>query len=333
MYNLIHGVNFRMDQHTSEPILPGACWFKIPVFDTRGTVEWKGCYTTPNTALAGIKSYSDTKKLSQEKHNELCDIFQASLILLESKIPENLKGTHFTVKAAPAHHSLKAFGGNDTFEQYRAKYDEHFIMDKIYAQKITSTVENTSGAVGDMKKWNLTVIPTVGAANEEFLQKLECNQTDVPRNIANVIEALVAFYDAIQGKNDGSTNSIVVYRNPDKKNVFGIGAPQDFETLVVNKLGHKLLGNQNVYGEVVLFSKRPLSLSKKRASPNSKKEKGKQESNEAADKVADLDENLQNDKNALEAGAKKRREQIISQKQSKDKETAMPPPTKKQKMN
>ena len=283
MYNVIHRKTFRMDQYSTELMVNGDNIFKIPVPRVGGGFKWKGCYCTPCTALTALKAYSDEMKLSEGKHNELVDRFQATLFRTDKgKITENL---HITPAAAPVYTKLKSYGGTLTVEEYRKLYDQNHIMGDIFVQKIPE--ESTDVKDLDLEEdtladpnrslgvdWHHTIIPVVSKCTKDYLEGLVGTKDKVPRNLSNAISYLQCYGSLDSG--DHPRDNFVVYVHPEKKNCFAVGTVNGLVNQKYNKLGSKLLSSKDqkaaVFGDVVMVTKnKPVVLSKRKQTKKEKK--------------------------------------------------------------
>jgi hypothetical protein len=276
MFNVVQKTSFRLDQHTAELIHEKQHIYKIPVFTPNGKIMWKGCFSSPCTALAAVKDYSDSKKLPEEKHNELCNIFQTSLYRCDQEESSTTKDQHFTVVAAPPSSMLNVFGGPLTLLEFQKRYDEGGMMTKVYKQKLPDSEDGESGlesndqVKGQPSDWNATVIPYDGKVNEEFVKALPSLKVETTRNLWNVINYVHEL--CVEFEVGSNSQSFVVTVHPEKKNVFAISDPLQWNDGAYNNLGSKLLGKQTIFGDAVVISKNPLVFSRKKSKPVKKEQ-------------------------------------------------------------
>lgn len=252
----------RVCQWSGQLIKEGDNVFKIPEINLQGVVEWRGCYATPNCALAAIKNFSDSKSLAIERHAELVSLFQNSLHRLGG--PD-----HVEVKSAPPPTNMKVFGGNMTQEEYRASYDPSGEMGKWFEQILPQkSAADTDDEHAPKSTWKHTLVTSKTKCNDAELLTMPQYPFTNPRNMEAVINFLSGLRVLVYP--DEPINApFAVYTNL-KKGLVLVGAttaatwaedPQQ----ACNVAAHKLLGSGNmpmVYGDVIALHKKPLRFGK-----------------------------------------------------------------------
>lgn len=270
MYNVVNGQNLRLDQHSAQVILENEPIFKIPSFGLDGHISWKGCYGTPSTALAALKTFSDKKQLAEEKHKELVDIFSGSIFRTDKDKPET-KDLHPTITAAPPSTMLKIFGGPLSYEDFTKRFDEAGIMTKIFAQKLPENEkqEPMDGEASDAKglatDWYSYVVPHDGKCNNDFVAQLPNIRVQVPRNMTNVLRWLQEVYRATF-PGSVNTDTFCVLLHHERKNVVAVGDAFEWHEGHFNNLASNMLTRQQVFGDVTFISKSAPVYSKKKKS-------------------------------------------------------------------
>jgi hypothetical protein len=300
MYNVVQGKNLRLDQHSAEVIDDDAHNpFRIPVFDVGGNISWKGCFVDPCTALAALKTHCDKKHLREEKQKELVDIFSSSIFRKDQQDPAT-KDLHLTVTAAPSPTLLKLFGGALSYEEYRKRYDELGLMDKVFSQKVPEHEGNSKEVTGTTERegshpptcWNFCLVPHNGKLNNDYVASLPQQSTVVPRNLYSCISWMQDMWAAINNNSNpatkeetpsttatttktkgscASSDSFAIIIHGDKKNVFALGDPVTWNDGPFNNLASNMLGRKQVFGDALYISKNPIAYPKKRKNSKSKK--------------------------------------------------------------
>jgi hypothetical protein len=265
MWNVVHKKKFRVCQWSGQLIGEEENTFRIPEINAQGKVEWKGCFSTPNCALAAMKKLSDERALPVEKHSELVSIFQNSINKVGG--PD-----HVDIKAAPSPASITQFGGTQTTEQYRESYDPGKNMGKWFLQTIPAqTSDNTDDEVPNSKsQWKHTVIGKKTKCNDAELVALPPMPMQNPRNMLAVVNYLKSLRMLVY-PDEPAMAPFVVYTHP-KKDVVAIGTMSavdwaDNPESSFNLAAHKLMGAGNtplVYGDVVVLHKKPLKFGKQK---------------------------------------------------------------------
>jgi hypothetical protein len=267
MINTIQGQKIRLCQWSGQPIPAGHLAFRIPYLKKNKAITWKGCYITPQCALAALKKFSDLKGLEQEKHTELFEIFQSSL----RRVGGDEGSEHINLKLAPDPKTLVIFGGDETIDAYRARYDPLGNSHLLFSQVIPAE-EPISDEGG--KSWNITSIVAATPSTKDELKECQTMKDRCPRNIAKVIKYLE------QAAIDGElavqlNNGFVVLPKPDSE-TFAIASVDETlwnEDAKRNMLARRLLGYEgDIFGNVMIFHKTKLKLKKRKRSPPKAKE-------------------------------------------------------------
>lgn len=320
MYNVIHGKTIRLDQHSGAHIREGETIFKIPTFGIDGRVHWKGCYGTPSTALAALKTYADKKKYPEEKHKEIVNIFIASLSRVDKEDPVT-KDKHLTIVAAPPPSMLKLFDGPLSYDEYYKRFDEEGLMRTVFGQRIpdaeqegASNVESIDQVKGQPSDWNCVLIPHDGKSNNDYLQALPSIKVQVPRNIGNTLNWL---QEAAAGRITSETGAFAVILHPDKKNVVTIANPAEWHEGPHNNLASNLLGHQPVFGDALYISK-SLPAYKKKKQQKGAKPKAVPKEEPSVKKAMEKEDKEPASKRTVDVAAKSPKMKTTARKQKED---------------
>jgi hypothetical protein len=261
MITSCHGSSFAIDSWTGESFAAEKK-FKIPT----PTGQWKGCYATPSTALAGIEDYVArvNPSPSLDEHHYLRETFQSSLVKDDPKH----EFASFTIKIAPSFTTLAQFGGKLSYQAYHDHYD-HDIQRRIFSQVLpkpgiihettppkqdtSSPSASTSVAVATQttkakrsttspNNWRFRMlVPGVEPPEED-------GSVTMPRCFQSWLEFL-----SDNTVNEDIRHAMVVYIHPREK-MFAIGSPSDWAT-VVNKKATEMWNKIPVFGPVAVFRK------------------------------------------------------------------------------
>ena len=266
MWNVVHKKKFRVCQWSGQLIGEDEKIYRVPEINSVGKVEWKGCYATPNCALAAIKKHSDERALPLEKHAELISAFQNSLVKIGG--PE-----HIDIKAAPNPLNIAVFGGTQSVDVYRDSYDPGKHINEWFEQNIAPVAvaaEDQDDQPSSKTSWKQTIIGHRNKCNDTELQTLPQMPMANPRNMLAVVNFLKTLRLIVYPE-EPTTAPFVVYTHP-TKDILAVGALSadawsEDPASASNLAAYKLLGGGNrplVFGDVVVLHKKPLKFGKQR---------------------------------------------------------------------
>ena len=196
-------------------------------------------------------------------------VFQSTLFRNDQYEGSPTKDMKPTIVAAPAANLLKLFGGTLTHEEFRKKYDELGLMHTVYSQKIPAGDDDSNEKLESVKghptDWFCLYVPADSKSSNEYLGGLHAWKSEIPRNLNNTIEFLrKSFSENLPKVDEGECHAFTVVVHPEKKNIFAICDPQEWKE-TINKLGTRLLGKQDLFGDAIFFTKTIPNLNKKKS--------------------------------------------------------------------
>jgi len=275
MLHVVQNTKFRFCYWGLEIIGPTAPSFRIPSKGKDGKFEWKGCYCSPNCAMAALKMKSDCAKLVPEKHAELVEAMQATLHRNDKGKLTYDQNPKLVITIAPNPKAVvRAFeqGGTLSSDEFHKTFDPQYLFCTVFDQVIPSTEEPGSSddeghatSVGSsVTGWKLVRI-TRRARNQKGVDDASAFavKAAAPRNLAAVIDWLVEKSNASTSAPSEEKTPFVVYPHSDTDKTFAIGSPNDWlpENLPLNTAATKILG-ENVYGDVCFVTKNMLKIRK-----------------------------------------------------------------------
>ncbi|RPI88540.1 MAG: hypothetical protein EHM41_00920 [Chloroflexi bacterium] len=254
MFSVVHKKKLRLCQWCGHVLKEGQDSFCIPKKSKNGTISWGRCFCAVDCATAGLKEFSDNRKLSPEDHDELVRNFRDSLYRKDAGKPSEKEPV--TISAAPNPVGIvRYFGGPDTMgpEEFRKTFDPELKMRTLFGQKVKpqSDVGENSGSDGEqgdsgLKKWKTTIIPVSGSGRlgTEELSKM-AQSVEPPRNIRQVVDWMLSTYTSGLNPTDGQ-RFFVVYTHPTTPNIFAIGSalawtPDGTKPVKINGVAQRIL--------------------------------------------------------------------------------------------
>lgn len=273
MISSIHGKKVRLCQWSFEIIVEGQPVFKFP-YHFGDKIRWKGCFITPQCALAALNEYCNSKPTILEAVKiDLHTLFQASLQRADKGEATYDTMPHVTIQPAPSPATLSYLGGPHSPDAFRKLYDPERVMQKIFKQTIRPEEDDDDelSKTTSMCGWKASLIAADSKITPEYYKSLQTIETLIPRNAENVVTFLRGAWADHSSKMGATATetvpSFVMYFHPTIPDMFAIGDTSAWnESKETNKLAFRIFGKKSpVFGDVLIYHKKNLKINGKRS--------------------------------------------------------------------